>query len=164
MARTFVPILMVELQNRINTALALHEDDFIEMVMNEGKIKKDLAKVNFDFENCEWTPSDFWWQRHLGYRTVGDLHYLSCYAGGDWENPVNFIIYFDGKQLRGYVPKIGNVWNYDTKEAFGNDEDADEVFIRKYFRIDDNTWHEQVNQMLNINDMEAEIRVHIRQK
>ncbi|MDB5036981.1 MAG: hypothetical protein JWQ35_509 [Bacteriovoracaceae bacterium] len=46
-------------------------------------------------------------------------------AGGDWENPVFFIIYWDGKALRGYIPTKGNLWNTDTKQAYGNDEESD---------------------------------------
>ena len=37
-----------------------------------------------------------------------------------------FIIYWDGKKLRAYVPTDGNPWNTDTKEAYGNDEEKDE--------------------------------------
>ena len=44
---------------------------------------------------------------------------------------VFFIIYHDDKKFRGYVPVCGNVFNRDTNEAIGNDEDADYEFLAK---------------------------------
>ena len=65
--------------------------------------------------------------------------YLQCYAGGDWECPVCFFVYFDGTHFRGYVPLKGNAINRDTNQAFGNDyykEDSSEVkFLKKEFGV-----------------------------
>ncbi len=33
--------------------------------------------------------------------------------------------YWDGKEIRGYVPHHGNTWNYKTKAAYGNEMDID---------------------------------------
>jgi hypothetical protein len=54
-------------------------------------------------------------------------------AGGDWEYPVYFILYWDGTHLRAYMPTKGNRWNTDSKEAYGNDADADASNIRKLY-------------------------------
>jgi hypothetical protein len=48
--------------------------------------------------------------------------FRGIWAGGDWECPVAFIIYWDGSKLRAYVPTDGNSWNTDTKRAYGNEE------------------------------------------
>jgi hypothetical protein len=90
-------------------------------------------------ENRDWnsfgsTGSELYDTR-LGprYNNKNALSYIGCCAGGDWQIPVFFIIYLDrnGRDWRGYVPQHGNIWNYDTKEAIGNDEDADCKFLTK---------------------------------
>lgn len=53
--------------------------------------------------------------------------FLGVTAGGDWEEPVFFIIYFDGKGLRGYIPENGNTYNKITKTAFGSEGESDVV-------------------------------------
>ena len=49
-------------------------------------------------------------------------------AGGDWEFPVCFVMYWDGKELRAYIPKDGNAWNKKQKTAYGSEEDMDEDY------------------------------------
>lgn len=95
------------------------------------QVKKDISKIQFDFENSFIEPED--WMGHINLVGFHELHipFLGCMAGGDWEEPVFFIIYHDGKKFRGYVPVCGNVFNRDTNEAIGNDEDADYEFLAK---------------------------------
>jgi len=80
-------------------------------------IDKDLAKVQFDWENWEHEHGE------CGVKVVNEFPFLLMWAGGDWEYPVRFIIYWDGKQLRGYIPTEGNVFNKETKAAYGNEYD-----------------------------------------
>lgn len=61
--------------------------------------------------------------------------FLGCAAGGDWEYPVHFAIYYDGKSLRGYVPRYCNSYNLKTKQAFGYDLSPNEE-IAAYLDID----------------------------
>lgn len=102
-----------------------------------GKIFNDISKVEFSFENYFWTEteeSDLY-VGLLGYRQIGNLSFIGVEAGGDWEFPVFFIIYLDNnKVFRGYVPKDGNTWNFDTKKALGNDEESDDKFLRKWIK------------------------------
>lgn len=91
----------------------------------EHKISKDLAKVQFDWENCGCdlptglNPCGFW-------MTPSGVPTMGCYAGGDWEDPVFFVLYPESKtQIRAYMPKSGNTWNLKTKSAWGNGEDED---------------------------------------
>lgn len=89
------------------------------------QVEKDL-KVEFDCENLEASPDEAFSgaERICGIRTLPNgLTYFGITAGGDWETPLFFIIYWDGKKLRGYVPTDGNPWNVINKIAYGNDED-----------------------------------------
>ena len=87
------------------------------------QIQKDLSKIEFDDENLYFTESQCQGD-DCGIKTLDNgLTYLGAYGGGDWELPVYFIIYWDGKKLRGYIPTDGNVFNHYTKMAFGSGQD-----------------------------------------
>jgi hypothetical protein len=93
------------------------------------KVRKDIGKVEFDFENYEFEPDNAYAGSGpiVGWRThENGLPYFGVIAGGDWELPVFFIVYWDGKELRGYVPTDGNTWNTDTKKAYGNGENGED--------------------------------------
>lgn len=93
------------------------------------KLEKDLGKIEFDFENFSELED---------YRiTSFGVPYLLCWAGGDWEYPVYFMIYWDGKSLRGYIPTKGNTFRKDTKTAFGSEEidDYDEADVNQTIYI-----------------------------
>ena len=83
----------------------------------------DLAKVEFDFENCGASPAKI--------QTYDGTCFIKCYAGGDWECSVTFFVYWDGSKFRAYVPVYGNAINRDINRAFGNDDEADKAFIKK---------------------------------
>jgi len=107
------------------------EDSLFSAVLNlvhhNEKIVSDL-KVSFDTENFECADGKGYngAETLTGFRiTTTGLRFLGCSAGGDWEVPVFFIIYWDGSRLRAYVPTDGNTWNTDTKMAYGNDARAD---------------------------------------
>lgn len=95
---------------------------------------KDV-KVNFSTENTTFTfnqgPTI---SKLLGYNTLSNgLTFYGMRAGGDWEVPVFFIIYFDGARLRVYIPTDGNPWNTATKRAYGNSDREDEANAFKRF-------------------------------
>jgi len=124
MARHFVPITPEELKKKI-------EEQFSNaggVIYQKSVAHDDIAKVQFDGENWDDDSTHGLFAEVLGTRTLPNgLTYHGVSAGGDWEFPVFFILYFDGKNIRGYVPKDGNTWNYKTKSAFGNeDDDGDE--------------------------------------
>ena len=71
--------------------------------------------------------------------------YIQCDAGGDWECPVCFFVYFDGNHFRAYVPLKGNALNRNDKHAFsggGNENDA--KFVQKELGIS----YDEANSML----------------
>lgn len=134
MPRYFVPITEEELKEKVEKELDNHDEieyvedrvDYLNILTKQ--IEKDLSKCQFDTENVASEGcKNFGPIELLGYNTLDNgLSYLGVCAGGDWEVPVFFIIYWDGKKLRGYIPKDGNPWNTDTKFAYGN-----------YYEVDD---------------------------
>lgn len=76
------------------------------------KVDKDLGKINFDWENYDLVKVD---------QLFNALPVAWFYAGGDWQYPVHFIIYWSGKEFRGYIPENGNVYNKKTKAAYGEE-------------------------------------------
>lgn len=126
MSRFFAPIEKDELITKWQKLI----ENFEEEGEFSKTISKDLSKVSFDFENWDWKDgfnSDY----PIGYQELSNgMKCIFCHAGGDWELPVCFTIYWDGNQLRGYIPKSGNVWNRKTKSAFeGNDSNKYKDFI-----------------------------------
>ena len=81
----------------------------------------DISKIDYDCENLGAIGK---------VETRKGITYLKCYAGGDWECPILFFIYWDGKHFRGYIPTYGNAFNRKLKRAFGNDDDEDVEFLK----------------------------------
>jgi hypothetical protein len=90
----------------------------------------DDLNVNFDFENhhCNAPGSKI-----LGFHTLDNgFTFLGIEAAGDWEIAVTCIMYWDGNDFRGYVPKDGNSWNYLNNKAFWNDAELDGKYLEQY--------------------------------
>ena len=81
----------------------------------------DISKIDYDTENLGAEGK---------VESINVLTYLKCYAGGDWEDPILFFIYWDGSKFRGYIPTYGNAYNRKYKRAFGNGEEQDVEFLR----------------------------------
>ena len=81
----------------------------------------DISKIDYDCENIGAIGK---------VETRKGITYLKCYAGGDWECPILFFIYWDGKRFRGYIPTYGNAFNRKLKRAFGNGDDEDVEFLK----------------------------------
>lgn len=122
------------------------------------KIASDLKKCEFDMENVDCKSGYDGADKIAGFRTLPNgLTYLGVSAGGDWESPIFFIIYSDGKHLRAYMPKDGNPWNTDTKQAYGNDEESDNKNAKKRFGV--NHYDEaHLDADLIIKDIESRIQ------
>lgn len=106
------------------------------LIILTPQVEKDLGKVSFDTENItsfadKGAGDGFGFGPIVGFQELDNgFVYLGCAAGGDWEQPIFFIIYWDGKKLRGYIPEDGNPYNKKTKTAFNNDTEADVAFIK----------------------------------
>jgi len=131
MPRFFVPITIEDLKSKIQPFLDKADCGDNNVRYLSKSIEKDLSKVEFDFENCDLDGSEFGGE-WCGYHTLDNgLTFLGVKAGGDWELPIFFVVYWDGKNLRAYIPEEGNPWNTTTKQAFGNDADADYENVKK---------------------------------
>lgn len=121
MSRLFERIYPSELIDKCITAFSEEESNRVEVRIVKKKLAKDL-KVEFDTENVATNARDFGPEGLMGIVSLGNgLTFWGMCAGGDWEHPVFWIVYWDGRRLRAYVPKEGNPWNTDTKQAYGND-------------------------------------------
>ena len=88
-----------------------------------SELHKDIQKVKFDFENCDAIGNEV--------RETNGICYIMARAGGDWECPVLFFVYWDGSKFRGYVPIYGNAVNRKTNAAFqGSGCDEDKEFLK----------------------------------
>lgn len=96
------------------------------------KAYNDICKIDFSLENMSIDPKSGFSMEHsekwLGPQKFGDLSVIGVLAGGDWEDPVAFVIYHDGKDFRAYVPRDGNSYDLKTKQAGGNDVSQTRVF------------------------------------
>lgn len=136
MARNFKPIETELFKEKVLKLFDENKDGDYDL-LNET-ILKDLSKVYFDFENISHpTDKDGFWSYPNGFRKFPNgLNLCFLSAGGDWEQPVCFIIYWDGKKLRGYVPTEGNGFDKKGKCSWGNDDgrgvgDFDEAEVEK---------------------------------
>lgn len=88
-----------------------------------AKIAQDLKKVNFDFENyTDFRDSTGFSNYPVGYRELTPgFHVFFVNAGGDWEFPICFILYWGEKSLRAYISSDGNAWNKKEKCAYGSE-------------------------------------------
>lgn len=123
-----------ELRNKILSYI--EDDDERERYSKEGGIplygiqlpvmvEKDLT-VDFDFENCEYEQKESYMDYPCGFETLPNgVNVLFINAGGDWEAPVCFVLYYDGKSIRAYVPRKGNLWNRTRLCALGSEYEDD---------------------------------------
>lgn len=133
MSRFSSIITLDELKSKLEKYI-MDEDEGFPYSLPRKILDSDLTKINFDMENwCignadpsyEKYPSD-----HKGYNNYpcgyeileNGMPVLFVNAGGDWECPICFCIYWDGKALRAYIPKDGNVYNVNEKCAYGSEE------------------------------------------
>lgn len=90
-------------------------------VLND--VQKDWSKIDFSTENMDVVAEK---------STQDGVPYLEIRAGGDWETPLVCIVYFDGRRMRGYVPKAGNSYNHGRRSAFGNHDDDAAACARQF--------------------------------
>lgn len=144
MSRHFEPITVDELKKKIEACRI--DDEWVEYGRLTSTVENDLDKVRFDCENTTDETYTFGPKELLGYQRLSNgMSYLGICAGGDWESPVFFCIYWDGKKLRGYIPEKGNLWNTDTKQAYGNDDEADLKNARKRWPDKENLKNDNID-------------------
>jgi hypothetical protein len=79
-------------------------------------IDKDFKSIDFDWENCEEDDSV-----SVSNCFPDGTQFIWCYAGGDWEDPIEFIFYLDNRdRVRAFIPKDGNVFCPKCNHAYGS--------------------------------------------
>ena len=111
---------------------------------------KDVKKIDFDFENSG-ASTEFYDKDIDKYSQLTDgTAIVWAYAGGDWEFPVNFILYLDPKnKIRAYIPSDGNVYCHKCKCAYGTCKCEDEP------EFDDDFYEQMIDydkMMVDINN------------
>jgi hypothetical protein len=137
-------------------------ENYLEQVrFYDGKylsptIEKDLAKVEFDAENSDWDNS---W-KITGFKTLASGLTCLCFrAGGDWEYPIAYVVYYDGTKLRAYIPSGGNHYNRKTKKAYGNDDSYDGT--EDEFEKCEGIKEDDVDEDKDVKDFWADVEGHI---
>ena len=122
MSRYYKPISLEEFKGKIEEVFEFFDNEYDF----PSVISKDLAKINFDLENCT-RPDDANFANYpAGFRMLApDFPAFFVNAGGDWEFPICFVLYWDGKQVRGYIPNAGNVYNRTEKCAYGSENEVE---------------------------------------
>lgn len=92
--------------------------DIQDVVYSEPNINKDM-KVSINMENYEYSYK----------MTSTGVPYLLVESASDYSPWMLFMIYWDGKKFRAYIPTYGNTWNTKTKEALGENPEDDAKFI-----------------------------------
>lgn len=165
--RYFFPISAKELSQRINEQIREN---------NELARKKDAkAPITFEFKYLsEQITSDLRVEfeddneifesktlKNYNYKNIVGLHTLKngltfqgILSGSDFQPAVFYIIYFDGRKLRAYVPTEGNLWNTDTLQAYGYDIKEDQINILKRFNKDFSLYHSFPKEFYTSHDVE----------
>ncbi len=106
--------------------------------------------IDVDFENVghggEYTHGGL---DGLMSLETGELFY--CFdCGGDWECPVNAVIYVDDGKVKFHVPEKGNNFNARTKCAYGNETDNAVEAVDRHLenRIDREAELEDIRRIL----------------
>ena len=124
------------LRMKVQAALDAHEDKDVDVGATDRRlvsltptVRKDLAKVQFDLENFDASDDESAaFGVKLGYHQLDNgMSFLGMRPGGDWEHPVYMIVYYDGRQLRGYIPTDGNPWNTATRKAYGTNDPKSDI-------------------------------------
>ena len=117
-------ITVKDLEDKINKAGGISEVLYTSNVLN------DLEKIEFDLENFTNIGEEFEMPGFQpGFDTLSNgVGVLWIGAGGDWEFPIAFCLYIgNGGEIRAYIPKNGNCYNFKTKKAFGNDDTCENI-------------------------------------
>jgi hypothetical protein len=113
-----------------------------------GKMQNDLSKIRFEknrFSNSidliqdekkvpqYIAPTDF----NIGLNTAPNgLIYEGANIEGNLTIPIYFIIYWDGENIRCYVPMYGNTFNGNSNMPLGSDVVSDAKFLANEYGFD----------------------------
>lgn len=123
-----------ELELLFKAAVPYDSEDLFDCAFMEchpsplPKVMKDLEKIQFDIEDVSCDGIKV---------SANGVPFFWVLAYGESNCPVGFMMYFDGKDLRGYIPVYGNTFNPKTKTAFGYEEESDRDYTGTYSYVED---------------------------
>lgn len=118
-----VPDLFVENES---TKADFAANVFGHLLYNDEIVRQDKG-IDVDHENIEKKADKYWEKyypgigKHLGFHTINGLTYFGALTAGDWETMLFLMFYWDGENIRCYVPKRGNMVNLHTMTALGSE-------------------------------------------
>lgn len=118
-------------------AKGLTSESFYEIIAdNFYSLAYEISSVAKDLKNFEMSPEDFFFNpddeemvttagkppyNYIGLQTLDNgFTYLGGVIGG-CDMPMFIIFYFDGKNLRSYIPRYGNPIDLKNKSSLGYD-------------------------------------------
>lgn len=130
-------------------------------------LRKDL-KYDFSLDNCTCEEDDdedgHVMDKYVGYHTLDNgLTYLGARVGGDEEEPLFIILYYDGSKLRGYTPTRGNMVNTETKSAFNvyNEDEYDKVLAKYGYDVAAEDGYCNTDKLINMDAIIEDIKSRI---
>lgn len=103
----------------------------IGMLINRSRHIRDDKDIEVNHENYDFEPYSYMGEEGknlLDLHTINGLTFCGLLTGGDWEHPVFMIFYWNGEDIKAYIPRRGNLVNLDTMTAFGSEGEVMDPF------------------------------------
>jgi hypothetical protein len=137
--------LIIVNQELLDTCIVLEKNtaafDSLRAMIDKMKEEQHIYwampfSVDFDFENIHMTNIDM--GGLYGFQTLPNgMEILGLFIGGDWEIPVNVILYLKNGKLYNYIPVNGNIFDRVDYKAFDENvfENNDKLMYNKSLMI-----------------------------
>lgn len=136
-----------EVKEAMYSYVMKNHKDILEECMVNGDEKPDIDDFLCSLVDCDIFSKDVYpcyienWMDYEGLANWNTLSngftFFGVYGGPDWTGPIFYILYWDGKKIRGYVPRYGNTVNVDCKgfeNMIGEYWEPKESDYKKWFK------------------------------
>lgn len=140
--RQFAPIDKISFLEKINEIIIPDWEDDDDVTEEEkswsyeftNRILDDTSIMD-EWNDVEVRPGMGFLDYPCGYKNLPNgMHAMFVTVKADWSVPLCFVIYWDGKRLRAYVPREGNIYNRLQEKAlteqidfYDFDENEDDI-------------------------------------
>ena len=111
----------------------------------------DGRNIDVGFENVDMTEG-YTNGMHGVYRLDSGEFFCAFDCGGDWEIPVNAILYVEDGKIKFYAPVKGNVFCVEHMCAYGSEPDAYDIY--EDVPVEDVHGNEPIDIALEFKDIE----------
>ena len=99
-----------------------HAGGMWELFKKVGSLHDGLNRIDVSTENLDSGAAFSHSLECEDYEVIGGIPFAWGMCGGDWEQPIAFVVYFGGDgSLKSYVPSSGNAYNHDELCAYGSE-------------------------------------------